>query len=511
MGAPAKGSSPPASSFGFTGAMLGLVPVLFAMAASAVFACWNLTALVSTGNRAAGVHRAMDHLENLRSLLGEAETRERDYLITGDQNNWQLYQTATDKIGPELSFLETLSRNEPLQHQRIMTLAGLIRTRISALGAAMQVRAQMGADAALQMLRSRGGRSSMDDILFRLDDMIDEQHVTLADSNADKEVSARPTVQIIAGASAAGLVFLLLAAMLIVRRFLAMRSSLVAFSRSDTVAPDEGRFMDAVLDGMGAGAVLLDRDLKVFRSNRMAQELLKTREAQPFEALKAELESATTADGLSFALEHLQTGLSDTGTFQKAELSIGGPDTGNITSIAATARAIRDDSGALQGGVLLFRDTTEIKSIERELEAKEASLIGIFHYGLEAALIATLDDSLCVGVNEGFLRLSGSVREEVIGRAVKELKVFNNPADLGYAMERVRTGQLVRERAPCFSAKQGRAFEATVSVVPIAFSGLACALIILGSIEWRRRYFSSVRGLMPSPPSPRRTDLALKN
>jgi len=493
MGAPAKGSSPPASSFGFTGAMLGLVPVLFAMAASAVFACWNLTALVSTGNRAAGVHRAMDHLENLRSLLGEAETRERDYLITGDQNNWQLYQTATDKIGPELSFLETLSRNEPLQHQRIMTLAGLIRTRISALGAAMQVRAQMGADAALQMLRSRGG------------------HVTLADSNADKEVSARPTVQIIAGASAAGLVFLLLAAMLIVRRFLAMRSSLVAFSRSDTVAPDEGRFMDAVLDGMGAGAVLLDRDLKVFRSNRMAQELLKTREAQPFEALKAELESATTADGLSFALEHLQTGLSDTGTFQKAELSIGGPDTGNITSIAATARAIRDDSGALQGGVLLFRDTTEIKSIERELEAKEASLIGIFHYGLEAALIATLDDSLCVGVNEGFLRLSGSVREEVIGRAVKELKVFNNPADLGYAMERVRTGQLVRERAPCFSAKQGRAFEATVSVVPIAFSGLACALIILGSIEWRRRYFSSVRGLMPSPPSPRRTDLALKN
>jgi PAS domain S-box-containing protein len=510
MGAPAKGSSPPAGSFGFGGAMLALVPLLFAMAASAVVACWNLTTLVSTGNRAAGVRRMIDHLENLRSLLGEAETRERDYLITGDQNNWQLYPTATDKIRHELAFLETLSRNEPLQ-QRITTLAGLIRTRISALDAELRVRAQMGADAALQMLRSRGGRSSMDDILSRLDDMIDEQHVTLADSNADKEVSARPTVQIIAGASAAGLVFLLLAAMLIVRRFLAMRSSLVAFSRSDTVAPDEGRFMDTVLDGMGAGVVLLDRDLKVFRSNRMAQELLKTRESQPFDALRAELESATGGDGLSFALEHLQTGLSDTRTSEKAELSIGGPDRGDITSIAATARAIRDDSGALQGGVLLFRDTTEIKSIERELEAKEASLIGIFHYGLEAALIVTLDESLCVGVNEGFLRLSGCVREEVIGRAVKELKVFNNPADLGYAMERVRTGQLVRERAPCFSAKQGRAFEATVSVVPIEFSGLACALIILGSIEWRRRYFSSVRGLMPSPPSPRRTDLALKN
>src|SRR5215469_4021738 len=154
-GKPANGISATASSFGFGVAMIGLVSVSFAIAASAMVACWSLRALVSTGNQAARVNRSAGHLESLRALLGEAEIRERDYLIAGDQNNWQLYQTADDKIGHELSVLETLSRNEALQHQRITTLAGLIRTRISALNDSMEVRAQMGADAALQMLRSR--------------------------------------------------------------------------------------------------------------------------------------------------------------------------------------------------------------------------------------------------------------------------------------------------------------------------------------------------------------------
>jgi CHASE3 domain sensor protein len=61
--------------------MLSLLPVLFAIAGSAVFACWSLITLVSVGNRETRVHRVMDHLEDLRALLGEAEMRERDYLI----------------------------------------------------------------------------------------------------------------------------------------------------------------------------------------------------------------------------------------------------------------------------------------------------------------------------------------------------------------------------------------------------------------------------------------------
>jgi PAS domain S-box-containing protein len=509
-GEPSRGvSSGTASTISFGAAMLWLVPVLMAVAATALVSCWKVVSLARAANRVASIHLTLDHLENLRSLLEEAERSERDYVITGAQNNWQTFQDAADRTGQELSTLEAMSRNQPLRYQRITALANLIRARLSVLNDSIQVRTQMGPDAALQMSRSNSGHSVSSDIPRRVDDMIDEQRELLADSSADKKFNLRPAVRFIAGTSAACLVLMLLAAVFIARKFRLMRNRIGDLSKSYGAVPDQSKFMDAVLGVLDAGVVLLDRDLKVVRSNPLAQQLLDTGEARPLDNLKAELESATSGDSLTFAFESFQTGLSRARNSATTDLSIGGIDKNSVASIAATARAIRDDSGALEGGVLLFRDTTAAKSIEHALQAREETLIGIFHYGLEAALIATLDDSLCVGVNEGFVRLSGYPRDEVVGRGLEELRVFSNPADLRYAMERVRTGQFVRERASCVAAKGGRAFEATLSIVPIEFSGLACALISLSGIEWRSRYFSSIRGLMPSPPHPRRTDLAL--
>jgi len=501
------------SAIAFGPALLALVPVVLAILVAAALGCWTLTKLARASNRAAAIHQTLDRFERLRSLLEEAESRERDYLIAGDQQSWQAFEDVGVAIGRELSALDTLSRGQPLENERIAALARLVHQRLSALTDSLQVRAQMGPDAAVQVLRSNSGRSLTDDIRRRLSDMSDEQRVLLAESNADRRLSAAPTMRIIAGASALALFFLLLTAALVVRKLLALRRGLRESSRTEVVSADAGRFMDAMLDTVDAGVVLLDRDLKVVRSNAIAQTVLKTRETQPFEALKAELESSGNGETLAFALEHLHSGAAQAQPPAPAEVLSPGEvaNDADVTSIAATARAIRDDSGALQGGVLMFRDTSAVKAIERELEAREETLIGIFHYGLEAALIATLEDSLCVGVNEGFLRLSGYPREEIIGRPVEELKVFASAEDLRYAIERVRTGQYVRERAYCFSAKEGRAFEATLAVLPIEFSGLACALIILGGIEWRSRYFSSIRGLMPSPPAPRRPALTMKN
>ncbi len=501
------------SAIAFGPALLGLVPVVLAILVAAAIGCWSLTELARASNRAAAIHQSLDRFERLRSLLEEAESRERDYLIAGDQQSWQAFEDASAAIGRELSALDTLSRGQPLENERIAALARLVHQRLSALTDSLQVRAQMGPDAAVQVLRSNSGRSLTEDIRRRLSDMSDEQRVLLAESNADRRLSAAPTMRIIAGASALALFFLLLTAALVVRKLLAMRRGLRESSRTEVVSADAGRFMDAMLDTVDAGVVLLDRDLKVVRSNAIAQTVLKTRETQPFEALKAELESSGNGETLAFALEHLQSGAAQAQPTPPAEVLSPGEvaNDADVASISATARAIRDDSGALQGGVLMFRDTSAVKAIERELEAREETLIGIFHYGLEAALVATLEDSLCVGVNEGFLRLSGYPREEIIGRPVEELKVFASAEDLRYAMERVRTGQYVRERASCFSAKEGRAFEATLAVLPIEFSGLSCALIILGGIEWRSRYFSSIRGLMPSPMLPRRPALTMKN
>jgi PAS domain S-box-containing protein len=487
-----KDAPPPTSSTIRFGAMIvGFVSALVVLAIVGLAAYWGLTTLDGRGYGTARaqtrINQTIDNLEALHVLLDEAETRERDYLISGDQYNLELYRDATAKLDQKLHLVGTLSSNEPSQEQRLANLAPLIRKRVSALDDSIQVRTQMGPGPALDMIRSSSRRSLMDDILRRLDDMIDEERVSLAHSTPEKEFSARPAIRIVAGGCVVGLILISLTALYVFRGLKALRSNLADLSKTDTALQTQSRFMDAVLDSMDEGVVLLDRDLKLVRSNATAEQLLKTEKAQVLDQTKAELEPNSAGDRLTLAIEHLQTTLPDRRDSEITELSINGANNSAGTSIAATARALRDEAGALQGGVLLFRDVTERKSLESALAVNETSLITLFHYGIEAALIATLDDSRYIGVNEGFLRLCGYSREEILGRQIEDFNVFVSSNELGYALDRVRTGQIVRNRTACFCAKSGRPFDADLSVLPIEIGGMACVVFILSSIEWRAR------------------------
>ena len=505
------GSTQTSSEIRFGATILGFVAVMIAMAATGLMAYWSLATPEGRDQRRARIHQTIDHLQSLRFLLDEVETRERDYLISGDEYNLELYRAARARLNQEVHLLETLNRSEPGQWRRLSQLAPLIRARMSALEGSIQVRTQMGPESALEMIRSSSRRSLMDDILRRTDDMIDEEHQLLAQSEPRKARSIGSPAHVVLGASVAGFVVLLLTALYILRSLKTMRRSLAGLSRNNGVLQTQGRLMDAVLDGLDEGVVLLDRDLKVVRSNPVAEQLLRANGAHVPDERNIELHPASAGDRLTLALEHFQTALPDLKNPETTEVSISSPDKLGVTSIAASARALRDESGALQGGVLLFRDVTEHKSLENELEANEANLINLFHYGLGAALIATLDDSLYIGVNEAFLRLCDYSRDEILDRKARELKLFANPAEMEYALDQVRAGQIVRNRALGFCARSGRTFDALVSVLPIEFGGLACALLVLSGIEWRSRPSRLFRGLFQSGEPTRGTDIILKN
>jgi CHASE3 domain sensor protein len=492
------GSTQASSEIQFGVTIMGFVAVMIAMAATGLIAYWGLASPEGRDDRKAHIHLTIDHLQSLRFLLDEVETRERDYLISGDEYNLELYRTASARLNQELHLLETLNRSEPGQWRRMSQLAPLIRTRMSALKGSIQVRTQMGPESALEMIRSSSRRSLMDDILRRTDDMIDEERQLLAQSEPQTVRFIGSAVHIIVGASVVGFVVLLLTALYIFRSLMAMRRSLASLSRNNGVLQTQSRLMDAVLDGLDEGVVVLDRDLKVVRSNPVAEQLLGANSAHIPDERDIDLRPPSPGDRLTLALEHFQTALPDLKNLETTEVSIGSPDKLSVTSIAASARALRDESGALQGGVLLFRDLTEHKSLESELEANEANLINLFHYGLGAALIAALGDSLYIGVNEAFLRLCDYSRDEILDRKTGELKLFADPAEMEYALDQVRAGQIVRNRALGFCAKSGRTFDALLSVLPIEFGGLACALLVLSGIEWRNRPSRLFRGLFQS-------------
>jgi PAS domain S-box-containing protein len=377
----------------------------------------------------------------------------------------------------------------------------LIDARLTVLKDSIEVRKQLGPESALEMIRSSSRRSLMDDIGRRIDDMIDEERLFVSHRKQEETLTAKPAIQIVVGGCVAGSVLLFLTVFYIFRRFRTMGSRLVDLSQSDIALQTQSRFMEAVLGSMDEGVVVLDRDMKVVHSNPVAERLLRASRSQVVEELKAELEPSSAGDGLTLAVEHLQTALRSMRDRETTELSISSPDKPARVSIAASARVLRDEAGTLQGGVLLLRDRTMFKHTERQIKANEASLISIFHYGLEAALITTLEDLLYIGVNEGFVTLCGYSREEILGRTIEELNFCDSPNELVDALEQVRTSQTVCDRALRFRTKSGCAFEAMLSAMPVEVGGQACILSALHGMTWRTVDWESRPWLLVKPMS----------
>jgi transcriptional regulator with PAS, ATPase and Fis domain len=240
--------------------------------------------------------------------------------------------------------------------------------------------------------------------------MIDEERLSLTHREGEEPHTAKPAIQIIVGECIAGSLFLFLTASYLFRGLRALHTRLLLLSQRDIDLQTQSRFMEAVLSSMDEGVVVLGRDMKVVHSNLVADQLLQASRTQVVEELKTKLEPSSAGGGLTLALEHLQTALPAIRDSETTRLSISSLDRPANDSIAASVRVLRDEAGTLQGGVLLLRDITMSKRMERQVEATDASVISMFHHGLEAAFITTVEDSLCIGANEGFLTLCWLLR-----------------------------------------------------------------------------------------------------
>src|ERR1700687_697974 len=148
-------SSPitPTSGIRFSVTILaGFLSALVAIAVIGVATYWSIKSLVKSSDRAAHTHLMIDHLEALHFLLNDAETRERDYLITGDRYNLELYQAAIAEIDGEVHSLSTLTSDQGNQQQRLKAVVPLIDARLAVLKDSIEVREQMGPESALGMM-----------------------------------------------------------------------------------------------------------------------------------------------------------------------------------------------------------------------------------------------------------------------------------------------------------------------------------------------------------------------
>jgi len=125
----------------------------------AVISYFNTTRLIENDGWVKHTYQVRRNLEQLLSLMKDAETGQRGYLITGEESYLDPYTAALGSIPSTLNEVRTLTSDNPHQQARLDALEPLL---IAELKQTIELRRNQGFDAALKVVASNVGRDTMD-------------------------------------------------------------------------------------------------------------------------------------------------------------------------------------------------------------------------------------------------------------------------------------------------------------------------------------------------------------
>ena len=137
--------------------------------------------------------------------------------------------------------------------------------------------------------------------------------------------------------------------------------------------------------------------------------------------------------------------------------------------IDVTKVPLREADGQVNGVLGVFEDITERKQTEAALRKSEAQFAAAFDLNPLAANLVTLAEGRIIAVNERYCQFFGYAREDIIGRTVSELSMWEEPTSRDTLMQRVRREGSVRDYEARLRRKDGTVRDVLISVTVIDY------------------------------------------
>jgi methyl-accepting chemotaxis protein len=159
------------------------------MAVGAV-AYTNINKLSSTAQWVSHTHEVLEHIAGVLSLLKDAETGQRGYLITGDEPFLEPYRTGSGEVLNVVKELRKLTADNPAQQKRLDSLESLVVARLAELKQTIDLRAKGSVEEAVKIVRGGEGKRFMDDIRRIVGEMDDEERGLLKQRAEEADAAA---------------------------------------------------------------------------------------------------------------------------------------------------------------------------------------------------------------------------------------------------------------------------------------------------------------------------------
>ncbi|AKT43671.1 CHASE3 domain-containing protein [Chondromyces crocatus] len=172
---------------------------------------------VETARRVAQTHKAISDVIDLLSLIKDAETGQRGYVISGMPEFLDPYNGAVERLSREVEELRSINRDSPEHQKRIDTLGQLVRDQLDKLKPPIDARQRDGLEVAAKLVSEGEGKRRMEEIRQLTGDMIAEERARLKERATEAEEATEWHRNVVFGGTLGALVVVLVAATLVMR------------------------------------------------------------------------------------------------------------------------------------------------------------------------------------------------------------------------------------------------------------------------------------------------------
>jgi PAS domain S-box-containing protein len=306
-------------------------------------------------------------IERVLSYTKDAETSQRGFVLTGNPEYLDSYHAAVTALPSELDKLRGLVSEETSLRIRATTLINLITEKLSELKETVDLRQNEGFKAALAVVESNRGKSTMDDVRKIGQDLENEVDTSLQQGIRDRQELGTRT-QLTTAVGAAILFLFLLFATFEIGRATADRDQLIIdldVANNRTSASRD--LLHTTLTSIGDAVVATDADGKVTFMNAVAEGLTGWKQAEAQGRSLREVLTLVNEETRSPVDNPADKALREGVIVGLANHTVLISRDGVERPIDDSAAPIRNARNQTIGVVLVFRDVTDRRESETQL------------------------------------------------------------------------------------------------------------------------------------------------
>jgi len=306
-------------------------------------------------------------LETLLSLMKDAETGQRGYLITGEPVYLEPYRSALNGIQARLDSLHSLTADDPAQQERLLEVRRRVGAKLGDLDVSIETRRRQGFEAAREIILLGRGKAEMDAIRQGVLAMQTEER-RLRERRNDV---ARSTLR---NGLFWGLASGLTALAAILTLLIGSRASLRKRDEAAAAIAAEAEKLRTTLLSIGDAVVTTDTAGRITNLNPIAEALTGFSAAEaigsPLDERFHIVHETTREPVMNPVTQALQEGRIVALANHTTLISKDGTE----RPIEDSAAPIKTTDGTVIGCVLVFRDVSARKTMESQLHQSESRL-----------------------------------------------------------------------------------------------------------------------------------------